>query len=372
MSEYPEIEFVETNPLLTETEMINMYEAITKESVAPASPVHLFIKWLMQIVVHQRVIINEDAKSNLPRYAKGEKQDSLSELFWDEKRLKSDYARAMFRFYLSEIQPVNIEIPAGTRITPDGALMFETTDTAVVEAGKLYVDVGAVCKTAGEVGNDYKPGQINVIVDPYDYYDKAENIETSHGGAEDENDEAFYERRRNASKAYSTAGPEESYIYHAKSASSAVVDATATSTKEGVADVRVLFKDNTQTPEALLEAIQKKLSAKTIRPMTDHVIVSQPDFAEFSIDMTYWITPPPQEVSTTDIQNTINAAVESYKEWQEGKIGRDINPSKLHELVMKAGAKRVVIRSPEFTALNDRQAAKSIGTTVVYGGIENE
>ena len=179
MSDYQEIDFVETNVETIETELLNMYEEIMNESVAPGSPVRLFIMWIAQVIVQQRVIINDSAKSNVPRYARGEYLDSLSELFWDEQRLKSDYARAMFRFYLSEAQQVNIEIPAGTRITPDGDLMFATTETIMIKAGQTYGDVEAVCETAGEIGNDYKPGQINIIIDPYDYYDHAENTETT-------------------------------------------------------------------------------------------------------------------------------------------------------------------------------------------------
>ena len=372
MSDYQEIDFVETNVETIETELLNMYEEIMNESVAPGSPVRLFIMWIAQVIVQQRVIINDSAKSNVPRYARGEYLDSLSELFWDEQRLKSDYARAMFRFYLSEAQQINIEIPAGTRITPDGDLMFATTETIMIKAGQTYGDVEAVCETAGEIGNDYKPGQINIIIDPYDYYDHAENTETTQGGAEDETDAAFYERRRNASKAYSTAGPEESYIYHAQTASSAVVDATATSTEAGVVDVRILLKSTTTAPDALIKDIHNKLSAKTVRPLTDKVIVSQPDTVDLDIDLSYWVIQPPQASSTKEIQDAVTAAVEKYKEWQTGKIGRDINPSKLQTLVMEAGAKRVVIRSPEFTVLTDTQAAKVKSSTVKYEGVENE
>ena len=39
---------------------------------------------------------------------------------------------------------------------------------------------------------------------------------------------------------------------------------------------------------------------------------------------------------------------------------------------MEAGAKRVVIRSPEFVVLTDTQAAKVKSSTVKYEGVENE
>ena len=137
-------------------------------------------------------------------------------------------------------------------------------------------------------------------------------------------------------------------------------------------DVRILLKSNTTAPDALIKDIQNKLSAKTVRPLTDKVIVSQPDTIDLDIDLSYWVIQPPQASSTKEIQDAVTAAVESYKEWQTGKIGRDINPSKLQALVMEAGAKRVVIRSPEFVVLTDTQAAKVKSSTVKYEGVENE
>ena len=72
MSDYQEIDFVETNVETIETELLNMYEEIMNESVAPGSPVRLFIMWIAQVIVQQRVIINDSAKSTVPRYARGE------------------------------------------------------------------------------------------------------------------------------------------------------------------------------------------------------------------------------------------------------------------------------------------------------------
>ena len=57
MSDYQEIDFVETNVETIETELLNMYEEIMNESVAPGSPVRLFIMWIAQVIVQQRVIM---------------------------------------------------------------------------------------------------------------------------------------------------------------------------------------------------------------------------------------------------------------------------------------------------------------------------
>ena len=49
--------------------------------------------------------------------------------------------------------------------------------------------------------------------------------------------------------------------------------------------------------------------------------------------------------------------MEEYIQWQSAKLGRDINPSKLHALLMQAGVKRVEISSPLFTHLRDGSPA---------------
>ena len=88
--EYPDIEFVETDVETIENSLIALYELMyeemtgKKKKVYPASPERLFIAWAAAVIVQQRVLINETAKKNVPRYAKGEYLDSLAELFTDK------------------------------------------------------------------------------------------------------------------------------------------------------------------------------------------------------------------------------------------------------------------------------------------------
>ena len=127
--EYPDVEFVETDTEVIESNMIALYEEFVKQSgrrdykVYPASPERLFIAWCAAIIVQQRVLINETAKKNVPRYAKGEYLDSLAELFKDIERLPATPAVAKFRFYISAAQNQSVIIPEGTRITFDGEII---------------------------------------------------------------------------------------------------------------------------------------------------------------------------------------------------------------------------------------------------------
>lgn len=377
--EYPDIEFLETDTETIESNMIALYEEFVKQSgrrdykVYPASPERLFIAWCAAIIVQQRVLINETAKKNVPRYAKGEYLDSLAELFMDIERLPATPAVAKFRCYISAAQNQSVIVPQGTRITFDGEITFETTEELEIKAGETYGEVNGKCKTAGIVGNNLAPGQVKEIVDIYDYYLKAENVTKTEGGAGEEDDATYYERMRESMESFSTAGPINGYIYHTKSVSTAIADVAATSPEAGVVDIRVLLQDGEQPTQAVLEEIEAALNASDVRPLTDIVTVSMPEEVPFEIDMTYYINRNSQ-ASTSIIDRDARAAVEEYIKWQTGKMGRDINPSYLTQLIMAAGVKRVEVRKPIFQVVEETHVARIVRDKmqVLNGGVEND
>lgn len=381
--EYPDIEFVETDTETIESNMIALYEELVnkelvkrgkreKYKVYPASPERLFIAWCAAIIVQQRILINETAKRNVPRYAKGEYLDSLAELFKDIERLPATPAVAKFRCYISAAQNQSVIVPQGTRITFDGEITFETTEELEIKAGETYGEVNGKCQTAGIVGNNLAPGQVKEIVDVYDYYLKAENITKTEGGAGEEDDDSYYERMRESMESFSTAGPINGYIYHTKSVSTAIADVAATSPEAGVVDIRVLLQGGEQPTQAVLDEIQAALNASDVRPLTDTVTVSMPEEDPFEIDLTYYINRNSQ-ASTSIIDREAREAVEAYITWQTGKMGRDINPSYLTQLIMAAGVKRVEVRKPIFQVVEETHVARIVRDTmtVLNGGVEN-
>lgn len=374
---YPDIDFVETDTETIESNLIALYEELVRQvpgreryKVYPASPERLFISWIAAVIVQQRVLINETAKKNVPRYADGEYLDSLAELFKDLERLPASPASAMFRFYISEAQTQSIIIPKGTRISFDGAILFATTENLEIKAGSTYGDVEGECTTAGTVGNNLAAGQVKEIVDLYDYYQKAENITATSGGAEEEDDNSYYERMRESMESFSTAGPINGYIYFTKSVSAAVADVAVTSPEACMVDVRVLLQDGQQATEAVLKEIEDALNASDVRPLTDKVTVSVPETVPFDVDVTFYI-PQPNAASATIIETAARQAVKDYISWQTSKMGRDINPSYLTAKLMEAGAKRVEVRKPVYTAVNEIMVAKLNTENVLNGGIEN-
>ena len=375
--EYPDIEFVETDVETIENSLIALYELMyeemtgKKKKVYPASPERLFIAWAAAVIVQQRVLINETAKKNVPRYAKGEYLDSLAELFKDTPRLPASPAIAVFRCHISEAQPQSVIVKAGTRINFDGNIIFSTVKDLEIKAGDTYGDVNAQCLTPGLAGNDLAVGQVKEIIDAYDYFLKIENITRTAGGADEEDDASYYERMRESMESFSTAGPINGYIYHVKTVSPAIADVTATSPEPGVVDIRILLQNGDLPTDAVINEIQEALNTSDIRPLTDMVTVSKPQESPFDIDVTYYI-PRYSQASSNIIDAAAKEAVTQYIKWQTGKMGRDINPSRLNSMLMAAGVKRVEIRKPLFAVVPETHVARLGSQKVLNGGIEDE
>ena len=368
---YPEISFVNTDTDTLVNALVKSYEKFTGRTLYPADPVQKFILWIADIMIQERILIDESAKQNVPRYAQGVYLDSLAEIFKDAYRLQPQAAATTFRFYLSTALPYQHLIPIGTRVAVDGNIVFETTETLYIDAGKLSGDVPAVCQQVGEMGNGFVPGQITQLVDVFPYYDRVENITVSAGGAERETDSAFYERMRESMESFSTAGPSGAYIYHAKTASPLVADVAALSPTPGVADIRVLLRDGELPTEEVLQEVQAQLSADKVRPLCDFVQVSAPDTVPLNIDATYYI-PKPSQNSAAVITADVEKAVQDYIRWQTEKMGRDINPSVFVSYMMKTGIKRVVVRQPEYTVVPESEVAALNQCNVSSGGVEDE
>ena len=369
--EYPDIHFVDTDTNTVVNALIQSYEAFTGRTLYPADPARLFILWVADIIIQERVNIDFSARQNVPRYAEGEYLDSLAELFKDAYRLEPEKAKTTLRFTLSIPLEVATIVPAGTRVTVDGEIIFQTVQALTIPAGDLFGDVEAECQTAGEIGNGFVPGQITQLIDIFPYFGSVENVSESDGGADEESDAAFYERMRESVETFSTAGPLGAYEYYAKSASALIVDVKATSPEPGEVDVRVLLSGGQLPGEEILKEVLDILNADKVRPLTDHVTVAAPETVPYDIDFTYW-TQEGGAVSDEKVAENIAAAVRTFKEWQGAKMGRDVNPSYLISLLMQAGAKRVKVRSPVDTVVPDNAVAVIGETAVVNGGAERE
>lgn len=138
----------------------------------------------------------------------------------------------------------------------------------------------------------------------------------------------------------------------------------------------VLMSDGTLATEEIKAAVLAACSADTVRPLTDQVFVEDAEQVKYNIDFTYY-TQTGSGRSAVEIQTAVDNAVREYIRWQDTKLGRDINPDELRERLYHTGIKRIELREPAFTKLqNDSLSVPQVGQageiTVVNGGYEDE
>lgn len=155
------------------------------------------------------------------------------------------------------------------------------------------------------------------------------------------------------------------------------IDITVDDLMAGRVSLFALMNDGTIASDTIKELIAAACSSDEARPLTDSLSVDDPEIVSYNITFTYFI-PTDTTLSASEIQAAVEAAVAEYKAWQSGRLGRDINPSKLISLLMETGIKRVALTAPTFTALRDGkdnttpQVAAVGATSITNGGYENE
>ena len=373
----PDVSFIENKTLAdVRSEMIaafqDKYEEITgeKKTLARADPISLLIYAAAVQIYQGYLYIDKAGKMDLLKYSYGEYLENGPAALKGLEREEAEPAVVTVRFTLSAVQADAIGIPIGTQVT-DGDLYFTNTEYAEIPAGDLYADVEMTCLTDGVIGNGIAIGALNVLVDPIPYVDTVSNITETAGGTDDESDESLRDRVFLAPSGYSTAGSAMAYIYWAKEYSNDIADVVVKSPSAGLVDVYFTTTGGEIPTQTQIDGLQDWLEDDEIKPLTDQVTVKAPTVATFNITMTYYIAKSDSGKAAT-IQSEVNAAVADYILWQQGTIGRDINPDVLINKVITAGAKRVVLTYPEFTAVSDTSIPQ-IGTkTVTYGGLEND
>lgn len=382
MSRGTDYKFVQTDTAGVLSVLVSKYEELTSRTLLPADPDRLFLSWVADVIVQERTLLNFSANQNIPSRAVGKNLDALGETIYNVKRSAAKPSKCNMQFDIIEAQESAVLIPEGTVVTDEGRkMMWATVEDALVPVGETTIIVAAECKTDGEIGNGYLPGQINTLVDTdaVKFFAKCANIDTTNSGSERLTDSQYYELMRQSLEAYSTAGPKGAYEYHAMAVSSEIADVCAINPIDlpGVVYIYAVMQDGTLADDGTKRAIFDACNADNVRPLTDMVEVLDAEIAEFNVDFTYYIDINSGK-SANEISVDVEKAVEEFIKWQTAKIGRDINPSKLVWLLRDTGIKRVEVHEPVFTSLRDGsgqltpQFAKHISTKITNGGYEDE
>ena len=371
----PDIDFVDTNAEATLDRIVQGYEAAAGRKLGEADPIMLFLKTIAYENVLLRNAIDFTGKQNLLFYAEGDYLDHLGFLL-DIERNEAKNSLTTLRFTLASVQSSNIIIPLNTKVS-DGNYTFQTTEVTQIVAGQLTVDVGAESVISGDETNNISIDRINQFIDVIPYVEKVSNLTDTSGGANTESDDSYKKRIALAPSSFSVAGPYESYKFWALTANQNIIDVAVVNKEErtqdiqyaGVVEVYPLIKSGQPATVEILGQVLEILSNKKVRPLTDKVETLAPIQVDYTIDLKYYIHTD-DGANANIIQSKVSNAVQDFIKWQYEKLGRDINPSELTRLIVNAGAKRVDIISPIFTALDEFEIGNNISVNIVFDGFE--
>lgn len=384
-----DINFVNINARDINLSIIKEFEAVSGETLYPGDERRIFLQQLTPLFVALKNDINDSAKQNLLRFSRGNNLDVLGEDLYYTKRLDSKKASCKCKCKLSKVQNTDVIVPKNTRVSPDSKIYFYIREDILIKSGELEA-IGIIdAEKTGPQYNSFIPGQINLMVDLIPFLDSIENIEMSAGGSDIENDEKYIDRCRLSQESTSTAGPNDAYIYLAKSAHTSVKDAYPDSPSPGVVRIVILLEDATQPSQEILSTVLNYCSSKDRRPLTDHVQVVACEEVSYDINLTYYLD---KNHACDEIKyrkqiegNNLDfktGAIRDYINWQKCRLGNDINSDELRYRIQDAATytttdnnkftavRKIELESPKHISLTKTQVAKINNINVNYGGLD--
>ena len=280
-------------------------------------------------------------------------------------------ASVKVRFTLSTTRASAYQIPIGTRVRGEEDFIFFVSEYAEILPGELSTEVRCEALKPGTQGNGFAAGSLNVLVDPLPYMDKVENIGTSVGGEDVEDDEDYRWRIYYSPARFSTAGALEAYDYWARQYPG-VDTVWPFSPAPCYVTVLVMLEGGVIPDTDFLDGLYEYLSDEDKRPLSDRLTVAAPLEVDYSVDVTFWINAA-YASTAVHIRQEAERAVERYIRWQR-VIKRDITPGMLVRYLHEVpGLKRCAVTAPAAdVVINEQSIARLTEKTVNYGGLEAE
>ena len=368
MKALPEPHFIDRDPEVIKTELIQLYEQATGKTLQPAQVERILVEIIAYRETLIRIAIQEAAKQNLVRYAGFPMLDYLGELLGIE-RLEPQFARTTLKATLTAAQGTNVVIPAGTRVeTKDGRHVFKTEAALTIAAGQTTGNVAAVAQVEGIEANGYLPGEVATVLDPVAWVASIVNTTTTDGGSGLEENDRYRERIMLAPEAFSTAGAKGAYRFHAMAAHPSIVDVAIQRGANGEVLVYPLTELGDPSPE-IISQVEAALSAEDKRPLTDLVNVQAPARIDFAIvaNLTLYTT-----ADQSFVLSTAHARLEDFNSKLKAGLGRDIVPSQIVGVIAQVeGVYMVDLVSPVFQEVAENAYANCTEVTLNVVGVTN-
>ena len=364
MTQIPRPDFVDRDPALITEEAIARFEAETGNTLFPAQVERLIINLLAYRETLVRLGIQYAAEQNLVNFATEDRLEQLGVLL-DVDRLPAAAALTTLRFTIP-VQGSNTLIAAGTRATiPGSGLFFATDESLTITAGQTQGTVTATALTTGIAGNGFAIGTITQLVDLVPgIAATVTNLTITNSGADEEDDERYRARVKLAPAKFSVAGPTDAYRFWALSADQSIVDVAIFSPFRTRVEIYAITDTGLPSTE-IKNKINAVVNDEKIRPLTDEVLVLDPDEVAYDVDLDVTLT---IDADSASLQAQVIAEANAWADERRRSLGRDLVPSQLVAATSLPGVYRVVVNQPAYTVLSAFQWANAGTVTVNFVG----
>ncbi|MFF6584844.1 baseplate assembly protein [Pseudomonas aeruginosa] len=180
-----------------------------------------------------------------------------------------------------------------------------------------------------------------------------------------ESDDSLRERAQMAWEGLSTAGPRNSYIFHARAADGRVGDASAVSPSPAVVVVTVqAAQGNGSAPADLLAIVDAYLNDADRRPVADRLTVQSAQVLEYRVDATLYLATIGPE--SEPILDAARARLTAYAH-QRRRLGMEVSESAVHAALHVEGVRKVTLSNWSDIAATPAQAPYCTGITLTLG-----
>jgi phage-related baseplate assembly protein len=262
---------------------------------------------------------------------------------------------AVFRGSMGENWTATLESDPVTKVIEVGAYIKLGNRARVNDAAKALLLAHAIGSDLDQIGGNYNLKRLVIQAEDLLAVPPVPEIK--------EKDDPFRERIQLAFEGLTTAGPRNSYIFHARNASGLVMDATAESPEPCRVTVTVLSSEGegVASPE-LLAIVAAGLNDEDVRPLGDRVTVQSAEIIHYSIDAILHMNSagPEVDASLAEATKRLAAWINPRK-----RLGVEVARSAVDAQVHVAGVSRVELIGWVDLAPTKAQAAYCTGYTVV-------
>lgn len=180
-----------------------------------------------------------------------------------------------------------------------------------------------------------------------------------------EDNDSLRERAQMAWEGLSTAGPRNSYIFHARAADGRVADASAVSPSPAVVVVTVQGNaEDGSAPADLVTAVAAYLNDEDRRPVADRLTVQAAQVVPYSVTATLYLKGSGPE--SEPILSAAEASLLAYVH-QRRRLGMEVSESAIHAALHVEGVRKVELAGWTDIVATEAQAPYCTAVSLTVG-----